>query len=580
MKTTINGLADRSVLNLTPGQRAVGKVVKIETAAPPAFDRSLEWKRALEDLGGDLFMALWQANPKFSDPERIGLGRVINQKLLKWALDQLPVKQAQHVTTNDLPTALAMAGDLFEWLANEDLIRQLLSQQEQAQQAQQKADGARAAAQALREAAQAIQPQPDQPEEETADNDDPMENEAGASYEGESEEAANGNQSNQSGGEGGEAAESGQDSQQAGETADSGQNGQAQGQTAEERAADLLARAMELEETAKAFQGEADRADQAGADMLDKLDDPISKYSFGQTAKEAQQHVKQLSNDLNSFGFGPGDPVRTNPGEAIALARKFGSKIARIANVIGRCRSIARKAKGDRVPNSPLSTEIGYTRDLTKILPIDRLYLSRNAPAPLRAIHVAQWANSGLPGNIPTNEGKTHGAFVAAVDCSGSMAGEAEILAKGLALGVIQAATAEHKARKWAAFQFSDSRRFPTVTSDQDWRAVMQWLETFESGGTNIGTAIQRAIKLAKMLQAQGERPDVILLTDGHGTLSERARIEWLEFAEEHNARLFYVPIGASPQPDVLELAPIVIPVSVLNDETAGRISAEIGRLL
>lgn len=334
----------------------------------------------------------------------------------------------------------------------------------------------------------------------------------------------------------------------------------------EDEAARVAQRAQRLRNEAQAL-GEA-----AMQEITQTQDDPMTRAAVAHAVRQAAQEASEVAQVMGGWGLGPGSDVRVDPRAALEFIRRNTAKLRRIAALAGRMRGVALQARRERVAHGPIPAEANLTRDLLRVFPTELALLHPNAPAVLRAEAIARWAEAGLLGWRLRGDAEKRGPFVAAVDVSGSMRGEREIVAKAVALGVAQVARAE--GRKYILFTFgSDTDPVYVVTSDQGWEEHLQWAEKSRGGGTSFNRALRETMKRLREMNARGA--DALFISDGEARVADEVARAWQNFRETTGARLLYVPV-AQGYGSIERLADRIVPLAELDEKAGEGLAREV----
>lgn len=352
----------------------------------------------------------------------------------------------------------------------------------------------------------------------------------------------------------------------------------AQRQQEQQNAADAFANAGMQEQAAEAraaaAQAAADhQAAVAGlAELKEKLDgDTVARAALMNAGKQAAAEGERMAAEMEGWGMGAGEEGQINPQDALDFLKSRKGKLAKIAQMIGRMKRVALKARAsDPQPFGYMPRGAEYAQDLTRVFPEQAARLSNQNHPALRAMAVREYLESGLLSWKMAAEGKEAGDFYMLVDESGSMSGMPEIAAKGVALGVAKAARED--GRNYTVGSFSSDCGIRELKSGDSWKAHMAWAAEFQGGGTDFDEALTWAID--RMEADQVTNNDLVIVTDGDGYLSHEVKRRFTHFKEATGTRLFYVPIGFDPAHSRLfSLADKVLPISDITSdaETAAR---------
>jgi len=311
---------------------------------------------------------------------------------------------------------------------------------------------------------------------------------------------------------------------------------------------------------------------EAAAGKIDKMSQsPFAQGMMAGAIKEAGQAAGDVNAVMAGWGIDPGSVGTQDVQEILSLAHD--ARFMRtLADMIGRAEQVAVSAiNATRACRTSTVTEPALTKKIEKVFPGERLMLSPDAPPLIRIIKMHRLFTSGLMGWQPREEMKRRGAFVAIVDESGSMHGDPILAAKAIVMGIGYALLHDKSVveRRYEIYGFATSRDIkPVVTSEQDWKAHIEWAKYFISGGgTDFDDAIQTAIeRLRKMKEQEIEGADCLFITDGWASVSDRTKAAWRKLKEETGAKMLTVSIGGGQNDEVREMSDEFIQIGSYAD--------------
>ena len=347
---------------------------------------------------------------------------------------------------------------------------------------------------------------------------------------------------------------------------------------AEQQAAQAAGKHKEAAQ-AGAAAAEAGADQQAALEALqglaEKLDgDTVAKASMMAAGKKAAEEGQKIAAEMQGWGLEPGEEGTINPQDALEYLKSRKGKLERIAQMVGRMKKVALNARAtDPKPYGYTPHGAEYSRDLLRVFPDQAARLSQaNHPA-LRMMAVQEFLDTGLLSWEMAADGKEAGDFYMLVDESGSMSGSPEIAAKGIALGIAQAAKAD--GRNYTIGSFSSYEDVREINSGADWKAHMEWATTFQGGGTDFNLALEWAMR--KMEADEVTNNDLVIVTDGDGNLTPEMAQRFTHFKEATGTRLFFIPIGFDPKSSRLHaISDKILPVDDLTQDAEG-VAREIG---
>lgn len=281
-------------------------------------------------------------------------------------------------------------------------------------------------------------------------------------------------------------------------------------------------------------------ADEATEQLGAALSDPLIITAIAENTRRAENTARDVCAATIGFDLQPGAPELTNPQAALNFSVKVlgNPTVAKVARMAGRLRGVALSARRTRRVAAAVPRQSGRTQRLQDALPGELAKLHPDAPPVIRAKGAAEFAEAGLVGRVPNRDRKERGPFVVAVDNSGSMRGEPEIVSKAIAIAIAQLAKAE--GRQGVLFLFSSSGDRVVKADVQDWQSVMDFAATSIYGGTDFAAALKTAMRF---LHELGPQSDLLFITDGVGYLDPGTIAELAKFRRENDTRLYFVAV-------------------------------------
>lgn len=322
---------------------------------------------------------------------------------------------------------------------------------------------------------------------------------------------------------------------------------------------------------------------QAAQDVAEASQNPIKKHAISSAAKEAGDAGKEVQAQMLTWGIEPGEI--TNDDDISSIIDAAGNaNFSQISKILGRLRGISRKVFAQsKAANHGAITKIGRTRDINRVLPEEIADMNVRAPRPLRIKKIGDLFTIGLIGHLPLKSKNHQGNFIAYVDRSGSMYGDPYRAAKSLVLGIGLASRDEisEDQIKYEIHGFSASLG-PSVTSDDDWRAHLEWAKSTASGGTSFDVVFEDAIRRIKGCESEVQ-PDVLFITDGVCEVDFRTISEFAELKSERGVRLIIIQIGNWGMQD--EITKYADMLKVFNDsgsfaDDIENLAAEVSQLV
>lgn len=324
--------------------------------------------------------------------------------------------------------------------------------------------------------------------------------------------------------------------------------------------------ANELQQQADAIQQMVEQLVEQAQDSLEGLEgDAVAKASLLAASKQAAEEAKEIQEAMKSWGLGDGHDLKTTQ----RFLELNTERLQRIAKIAGRMHGIAAQSHRVKIAKGFSPVDVIVTQDVPNLLVEELAKLSPHAPEAIRKVAMAQFAQNGMMGYKLGGTGDEAGDFVFMGDRSGSMWGSDMETMLGIALGLAKIARDQGRRYVLATFNHTGGGN-PVVTSEDTWEAHMAWANQEASGGTSFDAALQYAQQLLSTEDAKQRGADLVFVTDGWGSVSDRNYQWWLEFQEDNGARFLYVPVNAEAEngnPRLNEMADMVLPLGNLTDE-------------
>jgi uncharacterized protein with von Willebrand factor type A (vWA) domain len=343
-------------------------------------------------------------------------------------------------------------------------------------------------------------------------------------------------------------------------------------------AADLFAQAAR----ARAEAEELERAQQQAAEEITAQAEQIedaTRRAARTGIRAALDQIEDATAAIKTFGGGYGPGLGLENGalstrEKIALASQVGRsrRLKQVAALCGRLTRIALHVQATRVQYPPDEvTDIKYGSDIGHVLPSELALLADPA---LEDLFFHRYAEGQLMQyELLGNERQGQGPIILAVDTSGSMAESLggiakDVWAKAVMLALM--AIARLQERDMVIFLFSGSAheltRFDFHKGRAPHQTVIKAVETFVGGGTVFEPWMEAA--LTAVDEAQFNRADVIVATDGLTNIGVTVCAEWQRHRAERDMRAYGILLGTREGMHVLaSITDAVLTIDNLQDD-------------
>lgn len=243
----------------------------------------------------------------------------------------------------------------------------------------------------------------------------------------------------------------------------------------------------------------------------------------------AADEAEETSSAFCGWGNKPGTPDTTPQDVKAALAKKIRSnyKLQRLAKIAGRMRRLAAQKQKTKVrPHRSEISDIECGNDFARLLPSEMVKL--NDPLLQIDFMRAYQERSLLQYKLIGREKQGRGPVVICIDNSGSMEGNPEIWAKGIALALIQIAAQQKRSARVIHFDSYVRQVDDWPQGKIDPEKLMTSMLPFYRGGTEFEQPLRRALEAIK--EDEYKKADIIFITDGECAVSD-------DFIEEFRRR-------------------------------------------
>lgn len=557
-----SALPKQSTLHLSLRQRAVGRVLDVETTPQPSSPSE-------SDLAADIFWLAYAHEAHVKDP--MPDERIINQALLNHMQAAPKWSQSLHTTRGNILASLTMAGTMYGYLITDEALRDALKKQEDANQMRKQVEQMQQQLEQEQNALEEMQQQSggqggesgeDEQEEDSSADGDRSGDESAENNQGNSDQSPDGENEHGAGGGSG---------QQNGEPQSQEPQVSAEVQQQQQRVADL-------EQQLKDMADKVQQSLQQAKDSIDQQrEDDVARVMLNHATKEALDETKGQVAAARGWGLGMSDTVQTDPTAVMQYKELLTDKVKEIAQMAGRLRGIANTARRTKPETGFVPTTVAFTQHIGDMLPEELMMLAPGAPSALRYDTMSRYVEPGLLGLERKGDGQDAGPFVGAVDESGSMGGLREVVAKAIAL--VCADIARNEGREYALIAFSSTpSQQRVVTSSDNWQAHIEWAAQSQWGGTDFDMVIAKAMEEIEALE-QNDCADCLFISDGGARVRKETVDAWDAFSAENGARMLYVPVGRDgwSYQEIEDMADEVVPVGDLEQDNADALAAKLG---
>jgi uncharacterized protein with von Willebrand factor type A (vWA) domain len=476
----------------------------------------------IDDLLRDNWNLFYLASPSFTEtpPE----GREINRRLLEYFTSD-PQWTMYHIFfANRKVASAAAAVTLTEKMMEIQSVAEAMSEMAQSEQAQQESD----------ELTVYVEGGDPPPSAYPDDSDDGEDEGQGSGGYGDSDEDEDGDDSDSDGDGDSDGDEDGDDGYGDDDDDDDGQSDEPMSRE------DAKEKAEQKEKEAKDHREKAEHA------MRDFEDNYFNGIQRSASVKQSGEFGEDVQSFLASWGLDEGEGYELSIEEIRMMMRLMkDAKIMQLTSLMGRFYGIAAHALAGRAPIRIYSKGAGLTQDIPQLFPTEIAKLHPSTHPAVRKAAIEEFIINGMQGIIQTSEAKREGAFIFAVDKSGSMrthfdeTSKLDTLAAALSLGLANAA--KLNGQLYRGFGFGSAREYTDIVDEGTPIAnLIKFAINDFGGGTEFSPAMQYAFDIFDALDENDKQGcDVLFITDGQSDLDDKAIERLEEYRAQYGVRLW-----------------------------------------
>lgn len=266
-------------------------------------------------------------------------------------------------------------------------------------------------------------------------------------------------------------------------------------------------------------------------------------------ATKAQETITEMDDAMSTLGAGDQTGAVSRvaaPPQELRTALQKNQKLRKILKIAGRMKASAiQKQRSKATHGREELCDVVSGSDLSRLVPSELANLA--TPTTEALLYRKLMENAAQVYELRGKVSIAEGPIILAVDESGSMAGQRDMWAKGVAFAMMEIAARQKRPFAYVHF---DSRVTRTDEISQprsvDLKQLEEFCNYFTGGGTSIRNALDHcATMLEGAAQARADKPwkraDVILVTDGddHDFAGQKAAVERIRKLSGHLYGIF-----------------------------------------
>lgn len=309
--------------------------------------------------------------------------------------------------------------------------------------------------------------------------------------------------------------------------------------------------------------------------MIQQISNSICSGSkINNTMKKTLDSVK-LQDNFFGWGSDTGLFKPTSYKDRLELTHQIlkNKNLLKIAKLAGRFRRLAIKKQKQKSKHSVEEiSDIIQSDNISRIIPSEIFYL---IDPDLEFLFLKKYTEKELlTYELSGFDTKGKGPIVVCIDVSGSMRGERDIWCKAVALALIMIAHREKRNAIVIPFDYSVQTTFEFYKNDYSIKTLLEMASFFTGGGTNYNHPLKKSMEYIEK-ESNLKKADIIMVTDGEGTLSDKTIAEFEELKEKLKFSLITIVIGTEygyVQHSLKPISNFLYPIEKLNENIAGEI--------
>ena len=286
------------------------------------------------------------------------------------------------------------------------------------------------------------------------------------------------------------------------------------------------------------------QAEQEMKEQCEEAQDEI-RQTIRKGLQQAQEDAEEFEETAQALGCGdePGSIQKTSIDEKMKIAQwlKNNKRLAEIAKVAGRMIRIAERKQREKVDYAREEVEsITKGNDLSRLIPYEILKLAD--PDLTNLFYKDYLENSLFQYSLTGVDSTGQGPVLVCVDTSGSMQGEPDAWAKGIALALYMIATKQDRAFGFLLFDTKIQEEVFIPKGEKDLEGLVRVLSSFSGGGTRFQPPLKRCLELIE--GDEWNKADVTFITDGCSSLTPAFLEEFNTSKKEREFQVLGVRIG------------------------------------
>lgn len=286
---------------------------------------------------------------------------------------------------------------------------------------------------------------------------------------------------------------------------------------------------------------------QAGMDQA--CQNPAMRSAMRQALDQARQDLDEANEFFSGWGLNPGELHSVPPQERMRLMRMLidNEKIKQLVKILGRFKRLALQKRQTRVTREP-SEVVGIEQgdDISRVLPSELVDLIDED----REILFFKKLLGGelLQYKLEGKEKMGRGPIIMLVDTSGSMWGDREIWAKGVALAMADIALRDKRNIEVICFSSrTEIAKFVIEKGIDPVERIHRLVDiaTYNfGGGTDFEEPLEMA--LADIDTQEFKKADIVMVTDGECDFSDEFLVYYNEVKKKKDFRMHTVLVGCT----------------------------------
>ena len=316
-------------------------------------------------------------------------------------------------------------------------------------------------------------------------------------------------------------------------------------------------------------------------ELVETSDDLVENIvvQMDNSITNATSEVQQVSEYVNAWGLGEGSNIKVPFGIKKNALEKIRNSdyLKKFTDMIGKYKECAIAEQKKKAKSAAVEIKSVTTGDkIQDALPSDKINLCNDTTK--RDFYRRMTEGQLMTYDKDSHKDKNKGPIIVCIDQSGSMAGDKDMWAKALAVGILE--VAQMQKREFACIPYDSRVREVTIIHKDEIspEKIIGIAEQRATGGTDFEAPLREASKLIE--DSNFKEADIVFITDGDCGIRDdfRRKFKQLKEDKEFRAMGVLVDYGHCSRTTLDDFCDSITNVSKIADATAA--NSEVNKMI